>query len=146
MLTYRRTDELRRAVATVLDRAVPAVGDRWSLNEVLIVDNNPDGMARATIDALGAERGGPLRYVHEGAAGIVAGRNRALDEATGEILVFIDDDEIALDGWPHGLLKVMSDTGAAMVGGPVLFEFVEKPADWVVESGLFARPDHADGE
>lgn len=149
LLTFRRTDELRRAVESVLANALPKPDSGWLLNEIIVIDNNPDGLAKPVVDALKAQNQAQspaeIRYVHEGAAGIVAGRNRALDEARGDVLVFIDDDEIALPGWPHGLLQVMADSGAAMVGGPVLFEFTEEPPDWVVESGLFARATHSDG-
>ncbi len=146
LLTFRRTDELRRAVESVLATAIPEPGSGWLVHEIIVIDNNPDGLAKPVVEDLIAGHSAPIRYVHEGAAGIVAGRNRALDEAEGNTLVFIDDDEIALPGWPHGLLSVMADTGAAMVGGPVLFEFVETPPNWVVESGLFARAEHADGD
>ncbi len=145
MLTFRRTDELRRAVESVVAMAAPGPASRWQLHEIVIIDNNPDGLARPVVERLQAAHDEPIRYVHEGAAGIVAGRNRALDEVSGDVLVFIDDDEIALPGWPDGLMDIMTKTGAAMVGGPVLFDFVETPPQWVLDSGMFARPDHQDG-
>ncbi|MGI9595701.1 MAG: glycosyltransferase family 2 protein [Acidimicrobiales bacterium] len=145
VLTYRRTDELRRAVDSVVAAAVPRPSSGWRLEEILVVDNNQDGAAEPVVAELRSSHGANIRYVNETTPGIVAGRNRALTEAAGDVMVFIDDDEIALDGWPDGLLRVMEETGAAMVGGPVNFEFVEPPTQWVVDSGLFDRPSHADG-
>ena len=99
LLTFRRTDELRRAVESVLATAVPEPDSGWLVHEIIVIDNNPDGLAKPVVEDLIAEHSAPIRYVHEGAAGIVAGRNRALDEAEGNTLVFIDDDEIErLDG------------------------------------------------
>ena len=59
-----------------------------------------------------------IRYVHEAEPGIVAARNRALDEASGDVLVFIDDDEIALPGWPNGLLETSAEDRCGTGGGP----------------------------
>ncbi len=125
--------------------AVPEPGARWVLHEILVVDNNPDGSARPVVAELAAEahpvpEGGPtITYRHEPTPGIVAARNRALSDAAGDVLVFLDDDEVALPGWPGGLLDVMAETGAALVGGPVLSEFLEPPDDWVIESRFFAN-------
>lgn len=127
------------------ERAVPAPGSAWTLEEILVIDNNPDGSAKPVVTELAATTGAPLRYVHEPQPGIVAARNKALDEANGEVLVFIDDDEVALEGWPDGLLQVMARTGAAMVGGPVESEFVAPPPQWVVETGYFKQPSRTDG-
>jgi hypothetical protein len=166
LLTYQRTDELVRAVHSVIEQCrqpdvgTDAAGRDWALHQVLIVDNNPDGSAEPAVTGLQDELGEgrivwnhsasspqpTIRYVHEPRPGIVAGRNRALDEAEGDVLIFLDDDEIALPGWPHGLLATMSRTGASMVGGPVVNEFVEPPPDWVVDGRFFEidpAPDDA---
>ncbi len=145
VLTFKRTDELRRAVASVVAAAVPAADAKWVLSEILVVDNNPDGAAAPVVAQLQSFHDAEIRYVNEPTPGIVAGRNRALTDAGGDVLVFIDDDEVALEGWPDGLLRVMDDTGAAMVGGPVNFEFVERPEQWVIDSGLFSHPNPPDG-
>lgn len=135
VLTYQRTQRLARAVTTMAAGATD--GDGWRIVEILVVDNNPDGSARPTVDDLAETTGQLVRYAHEPTPGIVAARNRALTEAKGDVLVFIDDDEVALDGWPGGLLDVMTKTGAALVGGPVISEFEEEPPQWAVESGFF---------
>ncbi len=135
VLTYQRTERLVRAVTSMATNA--ADGDRWRIVEILVVDNNPDGSARPVVDGLAEATELLVRYTHEPTPGIVAARNRALTEAKGDVLVFIDDDEIALPGWPAGLLDVMTETGAALVGGPVISEFEEEPPRWAVESGFF---------
>ena len=44
---------------------------------------------------VGSRLGSRIRHVHEPVPGIVAGRNRALQECAGEdLLVFLDDDEL----------------------------------------------------
>lgn len=171
MLTHQRSFELRRAVGSVLNTAVPPPGAGWELAELLVVDNNPDGSAEPIVAELRRSRAGRrsspesasesigesgresaaavdgsvIRYVHEAEPGIVPARNRALDEARGDVLVFIDDDEIALPGWPDGLLATMERTSAALVGGPVVTEFVEAPPPWVIDGRFFDIPTQPDG-
>ena len=145
VLTYQRNEAIRRAVRSMIECAVPGPEASWSLLEVLVVDNNPDGSAAPAVAAIDAEFDVAVRHTHEPTPGIVAARNRALTEAAGDVLVFMDDDEVALPGWPDGLLAVMDRTGAAMVGGPVQTEFVSEPPAWVIEGEFFQKENHADG-
>lgn len=145
VLTFERDDSLRRAVRSMVACATPKPESGWSLHEILVVDNNPSGSAKPVVDELAAETDVVVTYAHEPNPGIVAARNRALEEASGDILVFIDDDEVALPGWPDGLLVTMQRTGAALVGGPVVSEFIEPPPQWVIDSGFFDLPPQPDG-
>jgi GT2 family glycosyltransferase len=47
-------------------------------------------------------------------------RNRAIPEARGEILVFVDDDIVARRGWLHALLEGFADPRVACVTGRVI--------------------------
>lgn len=82
MLTYKRKDALRKTVASLL-----AIGD--PLLDVLVVDNgnNADG----TGDMLHAEFPAVVVIGSDNNAG-VAGRNRGVAAASGEIVVTLDDD------------------------------------------------------
>lgn len=146
ILTHRRPEELKRCLDGVLTAVAQPMPGSWSIAEVLVIDNDPDGSARPTVSATADTADGPpaIRYVHEPVGGVAHARNRALAEAAGDVLVFIDDDEIPGEGWPHGLLEVLDETGAAMVGGPVLTEFTSHPPKWIVDSGFFQRdlPQH----
>lgn len=146
ILTYRRPESLVATLDSLRPLSTETTATSWRLHDVLIVDNDRTPSARATVEAL-IEAGHPLplRYRHEPTPGLAAARNRALDDAGGEVLVFIDDDEVAEPGWPHGLLRVMASTGAALVGGPVRTRFQHQPPTWVVDGGLFDRPEPPDG-
>jgi hypothetical protein len=95
--TFRRPDMLRGCIGSLLPQ-LPEDGRA----ELLVVDNDPAGSAAAVTESL-AHPG--LRYVREPRPGVVHGRNRAVAEAGGRYLGFIDDDELALPGWVDALLR-----------------------------------------
>ncbi len=139
--TFRRPHGLERAIASARSRLAESdMGSR--VCEVIVIDNDTDpSAAQVVADA----DWNALRYVHEPVPGVANARNRALDEAQGDFLLFFDDDECVGPGWPDGLLDVMHRTGAGLVGGPVRSRFTSPPPDWVDQLGLFVRDDHADG-
>ncbi len=147
ILTYRRPVEVKRCLEAVLRAIDQPMPDSWSILEVLVIDNDPDGSGRSVVSQLAetAVTATPLRYVHEPAPGVANARNRALSEAAGRVLVFIDDDEVPHDGWPQGLLALLGETGAAMVGGPVLSQYTTAPPEWIVEGRFFDRDDPPHG-
>ncbi len=146
ILTYQRPQSLVSTLDSLRPLATHSPATSWRLHDVLIVDNDRTPSAERTVQSLvDAGHPLPLRYRHEPTPGLAAARNRALDDADGDVLVFIDDDEVAEPGWPDGLLRVMEATGAAMVGGPVRTRFHHQPPAWVVDGGLFDRPEPPDG-
>jgi glycosyltransferase involved in cell wall biosynthesis len=101
------------------------------------VDNDPAASALPLAAEFPADR---VRFVHEPEPGIVAARNRALDEsADADVLVFIDDDELPEPGWLRALVSTWERTGAAAVAAPVLSTFGEEPDPFVTEGGFFVR-------
>lgn len=86
--TRGRPALLRRALES-LRRQDPAPA------EIVVVDNAPDD--DATRDVVAAFPG--VRYFVAPAPGLDFARNRALAEATHEIVAFLDDDAVAEPGW-----------------------------------------------
>lgn len=137
--TFRRPHDLRRC----LDEVAPMVETMGQdpttefVGSILVIDNDPDGMARETAQSTGAV---PGRYVVEPTPGIAAVRDRALTEAEGhDLLIFIDDDEHPLEHWLTGLLQTWRDTNAAVVGGRVVSEFEIEPSAWITAGEFFVR-------
>jgi hypothetical protein len=131
MLTYRRPDDLAAAVPAVLAQAADETDDV----RLLVVDNDPDGSARAFVEASGAD------YLHEPHPGIAAARNAALRAADdADVLVFVDDDERPREGWLSALLATYRDAGVgACVVGPVVSAYEVPLDDWVVAGRFFDR-------
>ena len=141
VLTYNRPAGLAAVLPRLVEEAASVVGDAdVRATRVLVVDNSPDGNARATVAAAADRAEIPVVYVHEPEPGISAGRNRALDEsADQDVLVFVDDDETPCDGWLRLLLDVYRDRTCDAVTGPVRTIFEQEPVEWVHADGFFAR-------
>ena len=133
--TFRRPDQVARTVLSIHEKAQHAPG--WVADEIVVVDNDPERSAESTIADLAAQ-GIPVRYCNETTRGVVATRNRLIDEITSDFVLFIDDDEyVAGDRWPVGLQEVQEDTDATFVGGPVERAFDEEPPSWIKVTKLF---------
>ncbi|PPF85682.1 glycosyl transferase family 2 [Subtercola sp. Z020] len=147
VLTFRRPDDLRVVLPLLVEQLL-AVGSRVK-GTVLVVDNDPAGSGRSTVDAVtsGMPAGQQhlVDYVHEPTPGIAAARNRALDESRdSDLLVFIDDDERPTPEWLSSLLEVQSATGCAAVAGPVTSEYEIEPGRWITAGRFFERRRLAD--
>jgi len=115
--------------------------------QVVVVDNDPDGSAKAICDEISARHAYPLHYVVEKRRGIPFARNAALSVALSDsdFVAFIDDDEIPESDWLAELLRVQVLYGADVVTGPCLPDYLEPPPHWVVEGGFHELPRHATG-
>jgi GT2 family glycosyltransferase len=72
--------------------------------EILVVDNAPSDKRTEDHVRRVAHDDGRVRYVCEPEPGLSRARNRALAEATAELLAFTDDDVRVDRRWVHGLL------------------------------------------
>jgi len=87
--------------------------------ELVVVDNDVVPSARDAVEALSAESPFPVVYVHEPRSGVANARNAALEQASGDLIAFLDDDEEAPPHWLSALLEVQSAFDADVVFGPV---------------------------
>jgi glucosyl-dolichyl phosphate glucuronosyltransferase len=89
--------------------------------EVVVVDNgSTDGTA--DVVAAWAATGPSRRVLHEPVAGLSRARNRALAEAAGAVVLFLDDDAVPPPAWARRLAGAFGAPGDAPVvaaGGPV---------------------------
>lgn len=114
--------------------------------EVVVVDNDAAGGAQSVVDEFsGSGDWTRCVYAIEPRAGISYARNRAVSLSRGERIAFIDDDELAADGWLWALLAEMDRSGADVVLGPVLSTYPPGSVRWAATSGCFDRPRHATG-
>ncbi len=101
--TKDRPHYVQRCLQALLDLPEQMFGSPLSA-ELLIVDNAPsDSSTRELVDALAN-----VRYTLEPKPGLDFARNKALQSATGDLIVFLDDDVIVDRIWLAGLMDAWS--------------------------------------
>ena len=85
--THNRPDSLRSLLASLAPEV--AAGSR----EIIIAENGTPAPTQLAIEGI------PLKHLHEPRAGKCRIQNRAIAEASGEILVFLDDDLVVAPGY-----------------------------------------------
>ncbi len=106
--------------------------------DLLVVDNAPSSDAT---ERLVRERFPTMRYVREDRPGLDWARNRAIQEAPGDIIAFTDDDTVADPNWISAIVRVFLDSQDVMaVTGLVLPYELETEAQLAFEQyGGFAK-------
>ena len=105
--------------------------------EVLVVDNaSSDNSLRLVCSAHAW-----VRYMVEPLAGLNFARNRAVEEAKGTIVAFLDDDVVVDPRWLHGVQRAWRENpDAGCVTGPVLPLALDTEAQILFEkAGGFRR-------
>ncbi len=117
----------RRTLAGL--RAQTLATDRW---ETVLVDN----ASSPAIDLApwAGDAPGNLRLVREPELGLTAARRRGFTEASGEILVLVDDDNVlAPDYLAQVLALFAAHPKVGALGGKSIPEFASKPPAWMRE-------------
>ena len=134
--TYKRPELLEQLLAK-LERQ--RTGDSFSYS-VVVVDNDIHESARRTVESFAMNSVIPARYFVEKEQNIALARNRAVANAQGEFIAFIDDDESPIDDWLQLMRDAIIKYGVDGVLGPVKSVFEVAPPEWLERAGLFDRP------
>jgi glycosyltransferase involved in cell wall biosynthesis len=127
--TFNRAASLRRTLDSVVDMHVPS-GLEW---ELIIVNNNSTD---DTDDVIGeyVERL-PVRREFEPQPGLSHARNRAIDAANGEYIVWTDDDVVVDAAWLRAYAGAFRRWPEAVIfGGRIIPRFEPPVPRWVAES------------
>ena len=80
-----------------------------------------------------------IKYCVEPRQNIALARNRAVENAVGDFIAFIDDDEFPAKNWLLMLFKTCKQYKVDGVLGPVKRHFDERPPEWIVKSQFYER-------
>jgi len=110
--TYRRADALRPTLSALLTVDYPV--DRY---EVIVVDDGSGDETPGVVAELQRSTEAKLVYVQQENRGAATARNHGARSATGEILIFVDDDIVVEPShvWDH--LATRATQGDAVVNG-----------------------------
>ncbi|OHB68797.1 MAG: hypothetical protein A2Y77_17230 [Planctomycetes bacterium RBG_13_62_9] len=140
--TFNNADTLARTLESLRSLRRPPEVE----HEILVVDNNSTDNTSQVLDAYAKALTPRLRSVFEPQQGLSHARNRALREARGEIVSFIDDDVIVDPDWLGAVASAFQEHSADIVGGrSYLIYPAVKPA-WLTEAHerLLSRLDYGD--
>lgn len=104
-----------------------------------IADNDAAGSGGAIVDAFKKQSRIPIHYEVQPEKNISVARNTTVRNASGDWLVFIDDDEIAQPDWIAQLLDCAARFDADVVLGSVQIDYPEHSPQWIVDGDLFKK-------
>lgn len=126
--TYNRSKVLKQCLEALEKMTMPK-GLSW---EVLVVDDNSTDDTQEMIENIRKISKLSIRKVFEKQQGVAFARNRGVDEAEGEVIVFIDDDCVADGSCLSSLYEAYLKYNADCVGGKVLpFNWQDKIPKWI---------------
>jgi glycosyltransferase involved in cell wall biosynthesis len=111
----------------------------------VVADNDALRSAEAMVSDFAASTAIPVTYCVEPQQNISLARNRAIENATGNFIAFIDDDEFPAKRWLLTLFEACEEYGSDGVLGPVKCHFDEKPPNWVVKGKFYERRTYPTG-
>lgn len=112
---------------------------------VVVADNDRFQSAKHVVLEFAGHSAIPVTYCIEAQQNIALARNRALANANGDFIAFIDDDEYPDLDWLYLLFTTCHTTGADGVLGPVIPYFEQEPPKWAQRGRFFERPAHETG-
>jgi glucosyl-dolichyl phosphate glucuronosyltransferase len=141
--THRRPDGLRRVLQGLGRQADPGVP--W---DIVVVDNDDPPGAKEIFDTASSTLTVPCRLVHEARKGASHARNRGLEEATGSIVAFIDDDVVPADDWLACLVEPILAGRCDGTAGRVLLDPSVRIPRWIHPDllGMLSLFDEGDTE
>lgn len=131
LATYRRVERLRVLLDDLVQQRRPPI-------EVIVVDNDATGSARAVVERrreLGAPF--PIHYDVQPLQNISLTRNRTVELASGDWIAFIDDDERAPPSWLAQLADAAERYAADGVLGPVEPVVPNQAPHWLRTGGFY---------
>lgn len=119
-----RPDYLRRVLDALRAQTLPQ--DQW---ELIVVDNRSDKLLADRFDFSWHPNG---RHVLESQLGLATARIRGIKESKGDVLVFVDDDNVLAPNYLTEVLSISHDYPflAAWGAGTIEPEFEVPPPRW----------------
>jgi len=139
--TYKRPDFLKRLLDDLRDQET---GGRFAYS-IVVSDNDHLRSAERLVSDFAATSNIAVKYCVEPQQSIALARNTAVQNATGDYIAFIDDDEVPLRHWLRTLFDACVKYGVDGVLGPVKPLFGDGVPHWIVKGRFYDRPCYQTG-
>ena len=139
--TYKRPQPLMR----LLGHLVSQETDSQFTYSIVVADNDHLRSAEAAVAEFRETSPVSVVYCVEPRQSIALARNKSLEQATGEFVAFIDDDEFPSPRWLVTLFTTCQAYRVDGVLGPVKPHFDERAPAWVQKGRFYDRPTYPTG-
>jgi succinoglycan biosynthesis protein ExoM len=112
---------------------------------LVVCDNDYLRSAEPIVSQFAATSAVAVKYCVEPRQNIALARNKAVQNAKGDYVAFIDDDEFPERTWLLDLYEACNKYGVDGVLGPVKPFFVDGVPRWVVKGRFYEKPWHDTG-
>jgi succinoglycan biosynthesis protein ExoM len=112
---------------------------------IVVVDNDQQRSAESAVLAFADSSAISVKYCVEPRQSISLARNKAVENAQGDYIAFIDDDQFPTNRWLLTLLIACREYRADGALGPVKPYFTEEPPNWVIRGKFYERPSYPTG-
>ena len=130
--TYNRPESLPETLQSLHRQSLPPCQF-----EVIVVDNNSEPPTRRVVDEWSKNSPFTLRYVRETSVGLPYAKNAGIRASEADIVVFLDDDEIAHPQWAAGHLSAFDGgSNVSAVTGRNWLIWDVTPPEWLLSSKL----------
>jgi succinoglycan biosynthesis protein ExoM len=139
--TYKRARFLRCLLDKLHDQDT---GGLFSYS-IVVADNDRLRSAESVVSAFAASSKIPIRYCVEPRQNIALTRNKAVQNAVGDFIAFIDDDQFPTNQWLVTLFRACDKYQVDGVLGPVKPHFDQGTPNWVIKGKFYDRPTYPTG-
>jgi succinoglycan biosynthesis protein ExoM len=139
--TYKRPELLKRLLQALEQQETGGL----FVYSIVVADNDSGRSAESLVSWFAAKSAIPITYCMEPQQNISLTRNRAIANASGDFIAFIDDDEFPAERWLLTLFEACDKYTADGVLGPVKCHFDQKPPAWVIKGKFYERPTYPTG-
>jgi succinoglycan biosynthesis protein ExoM len=139
--TYKRPEMLGSLLSKLEVQETESLFDY----SIVIVDNDKIESARQIVESHARQTKIAINYYVEPEQNIARARNKVIENAHGDFIGLIDDDESPPEYWLLKLYKSLNHYKSDGILGPVQPYFEEEPPGWVLKGCFFERPTHPTG-
>lgn len=138
--TYKRPDFLMRELKALNQQQT----DGLFTYSIVVADNDRLRSGETVVEefrqSTSASPSVPIRYCVEPRQNIALARNKAVENAEGDFVAFVDDDEFPAENWLINLFRACEQYQVDGVLGGVRRQFDEAPPEWVAKGEFYKRP------